>query len=64
MDAFVFERILPIIQKRAFKKGEKLLEEGTPSEAALGRPGSRFTRVLGLPGALVSPVPNPSVVRS
>lgn len=33
MDAFVFERILPIIQKRAFKKGEKLLEEGTPSEA-------------------------------
>lgn len=33
MDAFVFERILPIIQKRAFKKGERLLEEGCPSEA-------------------------------
>mmetsp|Transcript_15168 Transcript_15168/g.53243 ORF Transcript_15168/g.53243 Transcript_15168/m.53243 type:complete len:1715 (-) Transcript_15168:61-5205(-) len=33
MDAFVFERILPIVQKHAFKKGERLLEEGCPSEA-------------------------------
>lgn len=32
MDPFVFERILPIIQKKAFKRGEKLIVEGTPAD--------------------------------
>lgn len=33
MDAFCFERLLPLFERRRFKEGEKVLEEGVVTEA-------------------------------